>query len=150
MLELQNQILDQEIAQLNISMKKKLAKLKQKQAQIRALESLRLPEASKIRINALSAKSYIGTHSISIGSDNMLKTGAILKKYNEYLDKGIIKKQSFLNKYEAADWFSDNIMTDDMMQEAIDQADLWLEKRQEAHTKYMEDLKAGRLYDFGF
>lgn len=149
-LELENQILDQEIANLNVSLKKKEAKLRQKQAQIRALEALRLPEASKIQIKTRSAKSYIGTHSLMIGSDNMLNTGAILKKYHEYIDKGLIKKQSFLNKYEAADWFSENLMTDEMLQEAIDQADEWLEKRQQAHLRFMEDLKAGRLYDFGF
>lgn len=127
-LELENQILDQEIANLKISLKRKEAKVRQKQAQIRALEALRLPEASKIQIKTRSARSYAGTRPIWMGADDNLVAGAILRKYHEYIDKGLIKKQSFLNKYEAADWFSENIMTEDMMQEAIDQADKWAEK----------------------
>ena len=149
-LELQNQLLDQELAALKISIKRKEAKLRQEKAKIRALESLKLPEASHIRLKSRSASSYRGTHSEAEGSDNFDLSGAIIKKYHDYVSRGIIKEQSALNKYEAEDWFKENIMTEDMMKEAVDQADKWLEKRQETYNKRMSDLKAGKLYNFGF
>lgn len=131
-LELENQILDAEIAALKTSAKRKEAKLRQMRAQIRLAESLKEGVISHTRIKTKSARSYAGTRPIWMGVDDQLVTGAVLKKYYEYIDKGLIKRQSSLNKYEAADWFSDNIMTENMMQEAIDQADKWAEKTNQA------------------
>ena len=149
-LELENQILDAEIAALKTSAKRKEAKLRQMRAQIRLAESLKEGIVSHTRIKTHSYNSYRGTHPYAVGSDNQVMSGAILKKYYEYVDRGLIKSQSQLNKYETEDWFKNEIMTEDMMKEATDLADKWIGARAEKHQRYMEDLKAGRLYDFGF
>lgn len=98
-----------------------------------------------------SQKDYVGKpqydEDITI---NDSQYGAIIKKYHDYIDKGWIKESSILDKYEAAQWFKENVMSKEEMEEAIEQADEWVAKRTAAHEKYMEDLKAGRLYDFGF
>lgn len=65
--------------------------------------------------------------------------GAILRKYYEYIDKGWIDRVSTLDKYEAAQWFADNILSQRAMVEAIEQADRW---REEAEAKHQRSLKA--------
>lgn len=81
---------------------------------------------------------------------NDVEYGAIIEKYKEYVDKGWIKESSVLDKYQAAQWFAEQVMTEEEMKEAINRADEWIKKREEKHAKYMADLKAGRLYNFGF
>lgn len=65
---------------------------------------------------------------VSINDDDY---GAILKKYHEYIDMGLIKESSILDKYQAAQWFKEQIMTQEEMENAIRQADEWKDKRDE-------------------
>ena len=75
----------------------------------------------------LSYKPYQGKHSEKHLEEDYDREeyGAIIKKYEEYIKRGLIKRQTALNKYDAADWFADNYMSEDDMRRAIEQADEW-------------------------
>lgn len=68
---------------------------------------------------------------------NNLEYGAILKKYYEYVDKGYIKESSILDNYEVAQWFKKEVMTQEEMKKAIEQAEFWIQKRDEAAARRM-------------
>lgn len=74
-----------------------------------------------------SYKSYKGKHTEKFLEEEYDREeyGAIIKKYEEYIKRGLIRRQSALNKYEAADWFADNYMSKEDMERAIAQADEW-------------------------
>lgn len=72
--------------------------------------------------------------------------GAVLKKYYEYIDKGWIDRVSTLDKYEAAQWFAENILSQRGMEDAIEQADRW---REEEEVKHQRSLQA-RAKQIGF
>lgn len=50
--------------------------------------------------------------------------GALIKQYYEYVDKGWIRPQSFMDVYDAAEYMSQNVSAADM-EKAIQQADEW-------------------------
>lgn len=61
--------------------------------------------------------------------------GAIIKKYYDYINNGWIKESSALDKYEAAQWFAEQVMTKEELEEAIAQADNWRKVREEKAEK---------------
>lgn len=70
--------------------------------------------------------------------------GAIMKKYNEYVEKGWIKSEiRELDKYESAKWFYENQMSAPQMRAAIKQADKWRASRPTPEQKFGS-------YDLGF
>ena len=64
-------------------------------------------------------------------------TGAIMKKYHEYVDKGWIRSDiRELDKYESAKWFAENMMSEKQMEAAIKQADKWRALKPSPEQKY--------------
>lgn len=92
----------------------------------RAQAKIEVIKASSESIKS-SYKSYKGKHTEKFLEEEYDREeyGAIIKKYEEYIKRGLIKRQSALNKYEAADWFADNYMSKEDMERAIAQADEW-------------------------
>ena len=90
-------------------------------------------QAQTLAIQAASAsiktsyKPYKGKHKEKFLEEEYDREeyGAIIKKYEDYIKAGKIRRQSALNKYEAADWFADNYMSKEDMERAIAQADEW-------------------------
>ena len=131
-LELQNQLLDQELAALKISIKRKEAKLRQEKAKIRALESLKLPEASHIKLKTRQKPySYLKNVNTFSDADDKALVGALIKKYNDYIDKGLIKPKTFVDNYEQASWMANEVLNSAEMEAAVKQADTWLIRRNE-------------------
>lgn len=84
---------------------RKYAKLKQEQA------LLHPHSGRKFRYNDLTS--------------DTTEVGALIAKYNEYVDKGIIKPKSYLNNYEQASYMRNEVLTEQEMQSALNQADKW-------------------------
>lgn len=138
---------EEQIKKAKKLLKKKKATLSELQDQIAKTESYRNPV-----LNNLYSKSqnYAGKGKLyddegsTISNDGVY--GAILRKYYEYVDKGWIKRVSTLDRYEAAQWFAENIMTQSDMEEAIAQANRW---REEEEKKHQRSLQArANLIDF--
>ena len=77
---------------------------------------------------------------------NVKEVGAMIQKYYEYVDKGIIKPREFIDNYDQANYMA-SIMTVPEIEEAIKQADTWKEKglanqlkRQEESLKLFENF----------
>ena len=58
-------------------------------------------------------------------TSNAREVGALVAKYNEYVDKGIIKPKTYLNNYEQASYMRNEVLTKQEMQSALNQADKW-------------------------
>ena len=131
--------IEKQIKRAKKILKKKKATLSELQYEINKTESYKNPV-----FNSLYSKSqdYAGKGKIyddegsTISNDGVY--GAILRKYYEYVDKGWIKRVSTLDKYEAAQWFAENIMSQRDMEEAIEQADRWREKEEERHQRSLQ------------
>ena len=137
-LELENQILDTEIAALKTSVKRKEAKLRQMRVQIRLAESLRDGVASHSRIK-IHQKPYGYLKNVNTFSDadDKALVGALIKKYNDYIDKGFIKPKTFVDNYEQASWMANEVLNSTEMKAAIKQADTWLTRRNERVAERM-------------
>ena len=128
--------IDAEIAKARKLLKKKKATLSELQDQIMKVESYKNPVLNKLysaQVNYAGKGKRYDDEGSTINNDGVY--GAILKKYYEYVDKGWIKRVSTLDKYEAAQWFAENIMSKEDMQEAINQADAWREAEEEKHQR---------------
>lgn len=60
--------------------------------------------------------------------------GALIKQYYEYVDKGWIRPQSFMDVYDAAEYMTQNVSSADM-EKAIQQADEWNKITQEREER---------------
>lgn len=137
-LELENQILDAEIAALKTSAKRKEAKLRQMRAQIRLAESLRDGVASHSRIKTpQKSYSYLKNINTFSDADDKALVGALIKKYNDYIDKGFIKPKTFVDNYEQASWMANEVLNSTEMKAAVKQADTWLKRRNERVAERM-------------
>ena len=65
-------------------------------------------------------------------ADQKALTGALVKKYHDYVDAGYIKPRHFIDNYEQAAWMRDNVLSEAEMEEAVATADRWLNRRNEA------------------
>ena len=54
------------------------------------------------------------------------EVGALIAKYHDYIDRGIIKPRSFIDNYDQASWMS-SILTEPEMKKILKQADKWME-----------------------
>ena len=139
--------IEEQIKKAKKILKKKKATLSELQDQISKTESYKNPVLSNLYSKS---QNYAGKGKLyddegsTINNDGVY--GAILKKYYEYVDKGWIKRVSTLDKYEAAQWFAENIMTQEDMEEAIAQADLWRETEEEKHQRSLQSR--ANLIDF--
>lgn len=117
-------------------------------AQLRYWESIRPEQRTPLqtrRFSAVNSSRYRGTKErLDFWEDDSNLYGAIIKKYNDYVNQGLIKRQSGLNKYEAADWFSENVLTPQGMESAIRQVDEWRENAARIHAEKKE--KRRRFY----
>lgn len=137
-LELENQILDAEIAALKTSAKRKEAKLRQMRAQIRLAESLKEGVATHSRIKThQKSYSYLKNVNTFSDADDKALVGALIKKYNDYIDKGFIKPKTFVDNYEQASWMANEVLNSKEMEAAVKQADTWLTRRNERVAERM-------------
>ncbi len=147
-------VLNQEINDIEKQIKEAKKILKKKKATLSELQSQIDKTQAYVNpvLNNLYSKSqdYAGKGKIyddegsTITNDGVY--GAILRKYHEYIDKGWIKRVSTLDKYEAAQWFAENIMSQSDMEEAIAQADRWREVEEEKHQRSLQSR--ANLIDF--
>lgn len=84
------------------------------------------------------AANYRGTRKNLTIDDDGYRYREIIAKYEDYIKAGRIKRQNSLSKYEAADWFADNYMSEEDMRRAIEAADKRKEKAAEAWAKKLE------------
>lgn len=56
---------------------------------------------------------------------NTSEVGALVAKYHDYVNRGIIQPKSYLNNYEQASYMRNEVLTKQEMQSALDQADKW-------------------------
>lgn len=79
---------------------------------------------------------------------NVKEVGAMIQKYYEYVDKGIIKPRQFIDNYDQANYMA-SIMTVPEIQEAIKQAEIWKEKGLANQLKRQEEsLKLFEHFNF--
>lgn len=79
---------------------------------------------------------------------NVKEVGAMIQKYYEYVDKGIIKPRQFIDNYDQANYMA-SIMTVPEIQEAIKQAETWKEKGLANQLKRQEEsLKLFEHFNF--
>lgn len=71
-------------------------------------------------------------------NSNRVDVGAMVKKYYDYLDKGIIKPREFIDHYDQATWMS-TIMTIEEVKDALAQADEWRQKGLENQLKRQKE-----------
>lgn len=100
-------------------------------------------------LKQLNPFSYASKRGMNLQFDensNVKEVGAMIQKYYEYVDKGIIKPRQFIDNYDQANYMA-SIMTNLEIKEAIKQADLWKEKglanqrkRQEETLKLFENI----------
>lgn len=128
--------IEEQIKKAKKTLKKKKVTLSELQDQISKTESYKNPVLNNLYSKS---QSYAGKGKLyddegsTISNDGVY--GAILKKYYDYIDNGWIKRVSTLDKYEAAQWFAENVMTQEDMEEAINQADRWREAEEEKHQR---------------
>ncbi len=53
------------------------------------------------------------------------EVGALIAKYHDYIDRGIIKPRSFVDNYDQASWMS-SIISEPEMKKVLKQADKWM------------------------
>ena len=53
------------------------------------------------------------------------EVGALIAKYHDYIDRGIIKPRSFVDNYDQASWMS-SILSEPEMKKVLKQADKWM------------------------
>lgn len=83
-----------------------------------------------------------------IDSD-LREVGAMIKKYNDYVDKGLIPKKSFVDNYEQASWMRNEVLSNGEIESALKQADTWKERTAKRHQQHIqEDLDL--FSQFGF
>ena len=106
---------------------------KRKEELIRQILQLQ-KEAGRVqsKINAIQVRNemnthlainYKGTRSNLTIDDDGYRYRELIAKYEDYVKAGRIKRQNSLSKYEAADWFADNYMSEEDMKRAIEAAD---------------------------
>ena len=54
------------------------------------------------------------------------EVGALIAKYHDYVDRGIIKPRNFVDNYDQASWMS-SILPEPEMKKVLEQADRWME-----------------------
>lgn len=94
-------------------------------SQIRASETLRAPRSRPMITPDTNADYY-----------------AVIKKYHDYIDRGLIKPSSNLDKYEAANEFLDTLDMRgrvDVMRTATEKADKLLKESMERKRQYESD-----------
>lgn len=114
-LNLQIDEVDAEIKKLKTILKSKKVTLSQLQQAV--MQSSMLSEKSIDKIAMDVHKTSLGYNS---DKDHATHYAAI-KKYHDYVDRGIIKKQSSLDKYELAD-FMERIMTESEYEDYLNEA----------------------------
>lgn len=62
------------------------------------------------------------------------EVGALIAKYHDYIDRGIIKPKSFVDNYDQASWMS-SILTEPEMKKALEQADKWMKMSAEKRAQ---------------
>ena len=83
-----------------------------------------------------------------IDSD-LREVGAMIKKYNDYVDKGLIPRKSFVDNYEQASWMRNEVLSNGELESALKQADSWRERTAKRHQQHIqEDLDL--FSQFGF
>ena len=74
--------------------------------------------------------------------------GALIAMYNEYVDKGWIRPQSFMDVYDAAEYMERNISSAEM-EKAIQKADEWRTKTQQREMERRAERNRNRpIIDF--
>ena len=100
-------------------------------------------------MNTHLAVNYEGTHErLDFDKDDGYIYKELIAKYEDYVKAGIIKRQNSLNKYEAADWFADNYMSEDDMKRAIEVADDRREKAAMREATKNAERRARIYIDF--
>lgn len=74
---------------------------------------------------------------------NTSEVGALVAKYHDYVNRGIIQPKSYLNNYEQASYMRNEVLTKQEMQSVLDQADKW-------RTAAAERRAARKAEDVGF
>ena len=93
--------------------------------------------------------SYKGTHNrLNFDTEDGYRYKEIIAKYEDYIKAGRIKRQNSLSKYEAADWFADNYMSEDDMRRAIEAADDRREKAAMREAAKNAERRARIYIDF--
>lgn len=102
-------------------------------------------------LKQLNPFSYASKRGMNLQFDensNVKEVGAMIQKYYEYVDKGIIKPRQFIDNYDQANYMA-SIMTSLEIKEAIKQADLWKEKSLANQRKRQEEtLKLFENFNF--
>lgn len=62
------------------------------------------------------------------------EVGALIAKYHDYVDRGIIKPRSFIDNYDQASWMS-SILTEPEMKKVLKKADKWMEMSAEKRAQ---------------
>lgn len=62
------------------------------------------------------------------------EVGALIAKYHDYVDRGIIKPRSFVDNYDQASWMS-SILTEPEMKKVLKRADKWMEMSAEKRAQ---------------
>ena len=132
---------------------------KRKEELIRQILQLQ-KEAGKVqaKINAIQVRNEMNTHlavnykgkhqRLDFDKDDGYRYKEIIAKYEDYVKAGRIKKQNSLSKYEAADWFADNYMSEDDMKRAIEAADDRREKAAMREAAKNAERRARIYIDF--
>lgn len=64
--------------------------------------------------------------------------GALMAKYHDYVDRGIIKPRNFVDNYDQASWMS-SILTEPEMKKVLEQADKWMEMSAKKRAQRLAD-----------
>lgn len=66
------------------------------------------------------------------------EVGALVAKYHEYIERGIIKPRTFVDNYDQASWMS-SVISEAEMKQVLDQADKWMKKSAERRAKRLAE-----------
>lgn len=121
--------------------------------QSRLLESLNVnaikTDAQKRKILAGRQEAFLKnrtTHGKRLENETYQTTtvkGALAKQYYDYVDKGWIKKTSFMDVYDAIEFMEQNVSQADM-ERAIQQADEWRTRTYNREMQRRADRAANR------
>lgn len=146
-LKVENDITEKEIKRLQLLLKRKKATLQQLQNSIREIDTI----STNLQKTAVARTQRDLPIEIaqSILPDSARAYTAI-KKYNEYVDKGIIKEHSVLDKYQIQE-FMEKIMSDeeyeDYIKESVKKGEDLLRKDEERQLKHAAERSR---YTFSF
>lgn len=116
--------------------KKKWATLKaQKALQINA-EKPNIKMGRKERIATMRGLYFQSVRTPSQYDEHSQKeeVGALIAKYHDYIDRGIIKPRSFVDNYDQASWMS-SVLSEPEMKKVLKQADKWMEMSAEKRAQ---------------